>query len=158
MTDHSLSLQTRDMAEDDLDRVMEIERLSYDFPWTRGIFCDCLQAQHYCQVLLFGDKISGYGVMSTGGGEAHILNVCVHPHQRQLGWGRHLMRQLIVEAARRQADLLLLEVRMSNLAAIRLYESIGFNEIGMRRNYYPATHGREDALVMALQLIPSTLS
>lgn len=152
------SAQIRRMTEADLDTVLEIEGLSYDFPWTRGIFRDCLQAQHYCQLLLSDGHIIGYCVMSTGAGEAHILNICVHPEQRQQGWGRYLLRQLVVEAARRQADLLLLEVRISNQSAIRLYDSLGFNEIGLRRNYYPSTQGREDALLMALQLFPDILS
>jgi ribosomal-protein-alanine N-acetyltransferase len=145
------------MAEADLDTVLEIEGVSYDFPWTRGIFRDCLQAEHYCQLLIDDGHIIGYCVMSTGAGEAHVLNVCVHPRQRQQGWGRYLLRQMVAEAARRQADLLLLEVRISNQSAIHLYDSLGFNEIGLRRNYYPSKQGREDALLMALQLISDTL-
>lgn len=145
------------MTEADLDTVLAIEGLSYDFPWTRGIFSDCLQAGHCCRLLIDNGRIIGYSVMSTGAGEAHVLNVCVHPAQRQQGWGRYLLRQLVVEAARRQADLLLLEVRISNQSAIRLYDSLGFNEIGLRRNYYPSKQGREDALLMALQLISDTL-
>ncbi len=132
--------------------VMEIERQAYPFPWSDGIFNDCIRSGYYAVVLETDDRVRAYGVMSSGAGEAHVLNVCVHPAERGRGLGRELLHLMEAEALRRKADMLLLEVRPSNTVAINLYESMGFNEIGLRKNYYPAAGGREDALVMARQL------
>ena len=95
----------------------------------------------------------GYAVMSMAAGEAHVLNLCIHPQQRGKGLGRALLHSLEKVAKSNQVDMMLLEVRQSNRIAINLYESIGFNELGWRKNYYPSHAGREDAVVMARQLI-----
>jgi [ribosomal protein S18]-alanine N-acetyltransferase len=140
------------MHRDDLDTVMANEVGSYEFAWTRGVFEDCLRAGHECWVLQDGRSIIGHGVLSVAAGEAHILNVCIRREDQGKGHGRALVRH-ILERARAGAEMVFLEVRPSNQAAIRLYESVGFNEIGLRRNYYPAAKGREDALVLALQFV-----
>jgi len=140
------------MTMDDVDTVIAIEVASYDFPWTRGIFSDCLRIGYVCRVLTQGGRIQGYGVLSHGAREAHVLNLCVHPQARGLGYGRLLLRDLLDAAETLQADTVLLEVRPSNSTAIALYHSMGFNEIGLRKDYYPAHQGREHALVLALAL------
>jgi ribosomal-protein-alanine N-acetyltransferase len=144
----------RRMQAEDLDRVAAIEAASYPFPWTRGIFQDCLRADYECHVLVADGEILGYGVLSSGAGEAHILNVCVMPEEQGNGYGRRIVKRLIDLARWHRCERVFLEVRPSNPNAIALYDSMGFNEFGRRPNYYPAKKGREDALVMAIELLP----
>ncbi len=148
------SPQIRSMCRGDLVQVAAIEKSAYEFSWTPGIFRDCLRAGHACWVLDRGDEILGYGVLSTGAGEAHVLNVCVAPAHQGQGHGRRLLRRLLDTARWYGAERVFLEVRPSNVAAQTLYESAGFNEIGRRPDYYPARRGREDAIVMAMDLLP----
>jgi len=137
----------------DLDDVMRIEKLSYPHPWTIGNFRDCLMSGYYACVLEVNGNIIGYALMSSGAGEAHILNICIQPDQQGKGLGRNLLRVLETEALARNIDMMLLEVRASNINAINLYESMGFNELGVRKAYYPSNDGREDAIVMARQFV-----
>lgn len=144
----------RAMRTTDLETVMQVELSAYEFPWTMGIFRDCLLNGHGCWVLMLDERIIGHGVLSTGAGEAHILNLCVAPKHQGRGYGRYLARRLLDLARWHRAERVFLEVRPSNPSAIRLYESLGFNEIGRRPRYYPAQRDREDAIVMALELLP----
>lgn len=146
--------QFRVMRQADIEVVSAIEQRAYTFAWTPGIFRDCLRVGHECWVLDCRVGIIGYGVLSCAAGEAHVLNVCVEPKHQGHGHGRHLLRRLIDIARWHMADRVFLEVRPSNLSAIALYDSEGFNEIGRRPNYYPAIKGREDAVVMARELLP----
>ena len=146
--------QMRPMRQADIEAVVAIEQRAYPFPWTAGIFRDCLRAGHHCWVLEAGAEIIGYGVLSAAAGEAHILNVCIDPDRQGAGLGRRLLRRLVDLARWHQAEQVFLEVRPSNPKAIALYRSEGFNEIGTRPNYYPAAKGREDAIVMAMALLP----
>ena len=140
------------MRSDDLSRVRELEDASYDFPWSQGVFADCLRAGHPCWVLCVDALIAGYGILSTGAGEAHVLNICIAPDYRGQGLGRHLLRRLLDIARWNGAERVFLEVRPSNPLAKNLYESLGFKDIGKRPRYYPAKNGREDAIVMVLEL------
>ena len=142
----------RPLAMADLDTVMDIESHAYDFPWTQGIFRDCLRVGYCCWCYENDGLILGYGVMSVAAGESHILNITVRPESQRQGIGGKLMKHFLQLARRHDADTVMLEVRPSNVSAISLYEKIGFNEIGVRRNYYPADEGREDALLLALSL------
>jgi len=144
----------RPMREADLDAVLAIEVRAYPFPWTRGIFRDCLNADYPAWVLERDGALLGYGVMSIAAGEAHVLNVCAAPEVQGQGHGRRLLRTLLQLARGRGVERVYLEVRPSNPAAIALYDSEGFNEIGRRPRYYPAKDGREDAIVMAMELLP----
>ena len=143
----------RPMREIDLEEVARIEAGAYEFPWTLGIFRDCLRAGYGCWVLAHAAEVVGYAVLSVAAGEAHVLNVCVDVAEQGKGYGRRLMKRLIDLARWHQAQRIFLEVRPSNRGAIALYHDIGFNEIGKRPNYYPAKGGREDALVMAMELV-----
>ena len=145
-------VQLRPMTEEDLARVSAVERESYAFPWSEGIFRDCLRVGYVCRVVEIGFDLVGYGVMSTGAGEAHILNLCVRETMRGRGIGRTLLRQLLDLAAEAGVEDAFLEVRPSNLAAIRLYQSLGFVQVGVRKGYYQAAGGREDATVLRLDL------
>ncbi len=142
----------RPLTPADLDTVMEIEVRAYDFPWTEGIFRDCLRVGYCCWCYENDETIQAYGVMSAAAGESHILNLTVRPESQRQGIGSRLLKHFQQLARRHGADTLMLEVRPSNRNAISLYEKLGFNEIGVRRNYYPAEDGREDALLLALSL------
>ena len=145
--------QLRRMREVDIDALMEIELRSYPFPWTPGNFRDCLRAAYPSRVLHAGDDILGYGVLSVAADEAHLLNVCIDPREQGRGHGRRLLRALVSIARGHGAQRIFLEVRPSNPHAIALYHDEGFNEIGRRPRYYPAHAGREDAIVMAMELL-----
>ena len=155
------------MTTADLTDVLVNEVAAYPYPWTRGNFEDCLKERRDCRLLLADARqtgsrqtgspaktpaVVGHGVLSVAVGEAHVLNVCVAPACQGQGFGRALLDHLLGRALALRAEVVFLEVRPSNGVAIALYESIGFNEIGRRRNYYPAAIGHEDALVMALDL------
>ncbi len=142
----------RPMREVDLPGVLSIERASYDFPWTEAIFRDCLRVGYHCQVYDGHRSLRGYGIMSVGAGECHLLNVCTHPDHRAQGLGSNLIDHLLEVARQALASVALLEVRASNKIAYELYCRMGFNEIGVRKDYYPAHRGREDALVLAREL------
>lgn len=143
----------RAMRESDLDAVLAIEQRAYPFPWTRGIFRDCLHAGYPAQVLEQDGRIIGYAMLSIAADEAHVLNVCAAPDVQRCGHGRRLLQTLLQLARRRRVRQVFLEVRPSNPVAIALYHAEGFNEIGRRPRYYPARHGREDAIVMAMELL-----
>jgi [ribosomal protein S18]-alanine N-acetyltransferase len=145
----------RPMREADLDTVMEIERRAYPFPWTPGIFRDCLRADYPAWILHDEARILGYCVLSVAADEAHILNLCIDPAAQGSGHGRRLLRALLKIARGHGAQRVFLEVRPSNPHAIALYHDEGFNEIGRRPRYYPAHAGREDAIVMAIELFDS---
>ncbi|MFD0724136.1 ribosomal protein S18-alanine N-acetyltransferase [Lysobacter brunescens] len=147
-------LQLRAMREDDVDAVMAIEVRAYPFPWTAGIFRDCLRAAYPSWLLVRGEVIIGYGIISIAAGEGHILNICIDPLEHGRGHGRRLLRSLVQVARMHRAERIFLEVRPSNPRAIGLYFAEGFNEIGRRPRYYPANMGREDAIVMAMELLP----
>jgi ribosomal-protein-alanine N-acetyltransferase len=140
------------MCDSDLDAVLAIELRAYPFPWTRGIFSDCLQAGYSAWVLQRGNELIGYAMLSIAADEAHLLNVCAAPEQQGHGHGRRLLRAMLQLARGRGVKRVFLEVRPSNTPAIGLYHDEGFNEIGRRPRYYPARNGREDAIVMAKEL------
>ena len=145
-------LRLRPMRESDVDDVMEVETSAYSHPWTAGIFHDCLRVGYCCWVCILDANIIGHGVMSIAAGECHILNICLHPDWQHRGLGRKLVAKLLDIARQRQADTAFLEVRQSNRVALALYRSMGFNEIGIRRGYYPTDNGRENARILALNL------
>ena len=138
----------RPMRVTDVGEVVEIERSSYQFPWSEGIFRDCLRVGYVCRVVTANRLVIAYGVMSFGAGEAHILNLCVGGAHRCRGVGRQLLGSLIERASAARMSEAFLEVRPSNTAAIRLYLALGFEQVGMRRGYYQAEAGREDAAVL----------
>jgi ribosomal-protein-alanine N-acetyltransferase len=145
------------MHVDDLDNVMVNENREYAFPWTRGIFVDCLSARHECWIACLAEAIIGHSVLSVAAREAHLLNLCVCSSEQKKGYGREFMLHMIDRAVERKAKVIFLEVRPSNHVAFRLYDSLGFNEIGRRKNYYPSHDGHEDAQILALQLDLSSL-
>lgn len=144
-------MRIRTMTHADIPFVMVIERKNYPFPWSEDIFIDCFKAGYRCWVCESQGKVVGYCLLSLAVGEAHVLNVSVDPAEQKQGIGRKMMENAI-DYARGRAETVFLEVRPSNIHAIALYEDLGFNEIGIRKGYYPAENGREDAIMLALQL------
>ena len=144
-------LSFRTMHADDLKQIMAIEVQAYSHPWTLGIFKDCVRG-HRCWVAMQDDEIVGYGVLMMAPGEAHVLNLCVKPDQQRKGVGRALLRLLAKHSEQAGVDMILLEVRRSNQSAIDLYDDEGFHELGVRKGYYPADNGREDAIILAKYL------
>jgi len=146
------ALDFRPMQKEDLSEIIEIERQSYPHPWTQIIFGDCLHAGYSGWVCGRNGMIEAYGIISVAADEAHLLNICVRNESRQQGIGRKMLRHLVAIARRHNTEVIFLEVRPSNAAARALYEDEGFNELGSRRDYYPAGDGREDALILARTL------
>ncbi|WP_022948849.1 ribosomal protein S18-alanine N-acetyltransferase [Methylohalobius crimeensis] len=148
-----VAFEIRPMKKKDLKAVAAIEESAYPFPWPVEIFKSCLKVGYSCWVGEMGDEVIAYGILSVGAGEAHVMNICVSPRWQGAGYGQRMMECLIQAAKEKRADMVLLEVRPSNEAAVNLYYRLGFNDIGRRKDYYPAEAGkREDALVLARTL------
>ncbi len=139
----------RVMVHHDITTVSDVEWRSYDFPWSHGVFRDCLLAGYHCAVVERVDQVVGYGILSVAAGEAHILNLCVDPMYRVLGYGELLLEELLRVSEREAVAEVFLEVRPSNESAISLYLKKGFRNIASRPAYYQATGGREDAAVFS---------
>ncbi len=142
----------RPMQMNDLDAVMTIEPQIYPYPWTRGNFSDSLSSGYSAWVLMLDEQVVGYSLMMLVLDEAHLLNLSVATSYQKQGLGRILLEYMVNTAKSNQMVNMFLEVRPSNISAIALYENIGFNEMAVRRGYYPAANGREDAVLMGLAL------
>jgi ribosomal-protein-alanine N-acetyltransferase len=136
----------------DVPAVFAVEQAGYDFPWSKSLFEQAVSSTKYCAVLELDTEIVAYGIVSYVVGEAELLNICVHPKHQGKGLAKTLLNHLIVHATQKDNHEMFLEVRESNAPAQYLYEKLGFNEIGRRKNYYPGKNGREDAILMALVL------
>lgn len=148
-----LHYECRKMSVEDLPEVLNNERSGYAHPWSRGLFLDCLVKGQECWLAVCNGKVVGHGLLSVAAGEAHLLNVCIHPDSQGLGLGKRMVEHLLGRARVKRAGSVFLEVRPSNLIACRLYENMGFNQVAVRPDYYPAYGGREDALVFAKELL-----
>jgi ribosomal-protein-alanine N-acetyltransferase len=142
----------RPMRSDDLDRIMEIEPRIYSHPWSRGNFADSLNAGYSCWVYETDGKVVGYAVLMMVLDEAHLLNISIAADYQRRGLGRAMLHHVIEVSRNHGALMMFLEVRPSNKNAIALYESMGFNEFSIRKGYYPAHNGREDAILMGLAI------
>jgi [ribosomal protein S18]-alanine N-acetyltransferase len=144
--------QLRPMQLEDLDAIMQIEPKIYSHPWSRGNFADSLNAGHSAWVLTLQGELIGYTLMLLVLDEAQLLNISVSKQYQKQGWGRVMLEHMIAKAKHHKATNMFLEVRPSNVDAIALYENMGFNEMAIRRKYYPSHNGREDAVLMGLAL------
>lgn len=142
----------RRLAEQDIDQVYAIEQLAYPFPWTRSLFVDCLNAGYACYGLQIGRDLTGYTIFNWAANEAHLLNLCIHPEWQHRGYGSLLLEYAINQIVKLDNQSMFLEVRESNLRAADLYRNRGFKVIGYRPSYYKAGDGRENAIVMLLDL------
>jgi ribosomal-protein-alanine N-acetyltransferase len=143
----------RALQPDDLEKVLEIERQCYPYPWTRGIFADCLRVGYACFGLQLGAQLAGYSVHNWSAGESHLLNLCIGPRWQRRGYGGLLLEHAIGHARSLDCQVMFLEVRPSNPDAARLYRRRGFEVVGARPAYYQSADGREDAVVMRLDLL-----
>jgi ribosomal-protein-alanine N-acetyltransferase len=150
-TVNGFELSLRLLTESDLDNVMELERSAHSHPWRQSSFEDCLKGRQRCWLAESNNKLVGYVVVTHGGGDAELLNIAVSPKFQRKGIGSTLLQHAI-SCVIGHADMLFLEVRVSNRKAIELYSKEGFFEVGNRKNYYPTVNGHEDALLMASQL------
>ena len=143
-------IKIRSLTEADLDQVLAIEQASFPLPWSHDHFAGELEGRHsFPFVAESDDKIAGYVCLMSLFEEAQILDIAVSPEQRGRGIARMLLEHAISVARKQAAEVLALEVRASNVAAITLYEQCGFVRTGLRRNYY---EGREDAVLMEKRL------
>jgi ribosomal-protein-alanine N-acetyltransferase len=149
-------VEIRTMKYADLKRVISVEKKAYPHPWTIGIFRDCLRVGYHAWVMTLDNDIIGYGIVMLSPGEAHILNICISPDYQKKGLGRHLLRYMLKKMNQTDVDMALLEVRRSNEHAQELYKSEGFHELGVRKGYYPADKGREDAIILAKYISSDT--
>lgn len=140
------------MRHEDIVAIMEVERAIYPYPWTLGNFTDSIYAGYSCWVARVGGDLVGYAVLMLAPPEAHLLNIGIAANWQRRGFGRKFLGHLIKTARAYHAKTLYLEVRPTNIAARNLYSASGFAEIATRRGYYPAEQGREDAILMALDL------
>ncbi len=149
---HEADVTIRPMRHEDLAHVSDIERRSYDFPWSHSVFRDCLLAGYHCAVLERDGAVAGYSILSVAAGEAHILNICVDPACRSMGYGERLLDDILFRARSTSVREIFLEVRPSNRHALALYRKKGFHKVANRPAYYQAHHGREDADVLVKKL------
>ena len=142
----------RPMILDDVPDIMAIEKQIYKHPWTEGIFRDCIRVGYYGWVYEIEHEIQAYGLISIAANEAHLLNLCVAPAYQGRGLGKEMLYKLMDVAELSDVLSVFLEVRVSNDIAIQLYENSGFNQLGVRKDYYPGDNGKEDALVFGKEL------
>lgn len=146
-----MQVELREMIQSDIDQIMQLERTAHSHPWRVASFEDCLKGRQKCWLAEYQNQLIGYVVVTHGGGDAELLNLAVSPSFQRKGIGQLLLNHA-VDLVKGKADMLFLEVRVSNQKAIALYSRDGFFEIGNRKNYYPTLNGYEDALLMARQL------
>ena len=145
-------LTFRQMALEDIGAVIQLENEVYQFPWTDRIFKDCIRVGYDCWLAHLGNTVVAHAVISIAAGESHILNLSVTRNHQGKGIGKQFIQFLLNIACNKRAQIMMLEVRPSNIRAINCYSSAGFNEIGCRKDYYPAPNGKEDALLFAKQI------
>ncbi len=147
-----IDLAFRPMVLEDIEAVMRLEQAVYEFPWTERIFKDCIRVGYDCWLALQENEIIAHAVISVAAGESHMLNLSVSTKHQGKGIGKQFIQFLLNIAGKKRAEIMMLEVRPSNIQAINCYNSAGFNEIGCRKDYYPAPNGKEDALLFAKQI------
>lgn len=145
-------LRLRPMRDEDIEEITRIEAVSFPDAWRAHFFEYCLRNGYSCWVCERHGTVAAYAVMAQQGVIAHLMNICVRPDARRQGVGRVLIDHLIRLCREGRSKAMMLEVRPSNQAALRLYGSAGFQRVGVREGYYRSLAGNEDALIMALYL------
>ena len=146
---NSLVTNFVNMEKHHISDVLIIEQDSYGYPWSEKIFYDCINNNYFCKVLLLDNSLIGYLISSIVQNECHIMNLCVKKEYRNFGYGKLILNELYDELIKLNCEVIFLECRPSNKQALKLYSTLGYNEIGKRRNYYPAPNGYEDAVILA---------
>lgn len=145
------------LQENEVAGVAEIEASVYAFPWSPGNFRDSLFSGYDCFAAWHGDELIGYVITMPAIEEIHLLNLVVRKDWQGVGVGGAILQHVIDEAAPTKCEVIYLEVRPTNIAGLRLYEKFGFRQLGLRRDYYPAVTGREDALFLGLNIKARTV-
>jgi len=145
-------IRYRRMRASDLAEVASLEKSLYEFPWSLGNFRDSVNAGYDCWTVTHGEAVVGYAVLMIALDEAHLLNIAIAQEWQNQGIGMGFLRHMIEVARGAACQIVYLEVRPSNLAARHLYRKLGFQQIAIRPEYYPAAGGREDALFLGLTL------
>ena len=140
------------LTPNDLPQAFAIEQRSHAFPWTEKTLASNQGERYLNYRLMVDDTLAAFAITQVVLDEATLFNIAVDPAFQRRGFGRQLLLHLIDALLQRDVLTLWLEVRASNQAAIQLYESLEFNQVSLRRNYYPTATGREDAIIMALTL------
>ena len=140
------------MRKSDIEIILDIERSSNSYPWTKKNFLDCLEKNYYCLVQEIQNEVSGFAIQSIAIDESHLLNIGVKKNYRRKGFGEEILNQIILFSKVMGCRKIFLEVRISNIRAIKLYEKEGFRKVDIRKNYYKLREGREDALIMVKRL------
>lgn len=144
-----MTLQIKPLAKSHLQAVWHIEQTAHSHPWAQSMIHD-IESRGACHyVLLEEEQLIGYFYAQNIVGEVTLLNIAIDPQQQGKGFGRKLMEYFLTQCQESKADSVWLEVRESNKSAFTLYESLGFNEVDRRVNYYPCSNGKEDAIIMS---------
>ena len=147
-----MSLEYKYLDYSQISSLLEIEEESNPYPWTELNFKDCLERGYYSLALEEEGLFVGFAIMAISSEESHLLNIGIKKEKRRLGLGEKLLRKMIIAAEVMGSKKIILEVRITNKSAYKLYEKLGFEEIGTRKNYYRLPEGREDAFVMSKSL------
>ncbi|MDR1311531.1 MAG: ribosomal protein S18-alanine N-acetyltransferase [Burkholderiaceae bacterium] len=150
-----MNLFFRQMTISDAEEIYAIERTVFTFPWSRAGFVNAVDFGYNCWVLCEKEsrKIAGYFVLMTATDEGHLLTIALRKDLHGRGYGRILLNRAVLTAREHGMVTLFLEVRPSNTQAYSLYVRNGFQQVGIRKEYYPADNQqREDAIVMRLRL------
>ena len=140
------------MRKSDIEIILDIERSSNPYPWAKKNFLDCLERDYYCLVQEIQKEVSGFAIQSIAIDESHLLNIGIKKKYRRKGFGEEILNQIILFSKVMGCRKIFLEVRISNIRAIKLYEKEGFRKVDIRKNYYKLREGREDALIMIKRL------
>ena len=147
-----MSLEYKYLDYSQISSLLEIEEESNPYPWTELNFKDCLERGYYSLALEEEELFVGFAIMAISSEESHLLNIGIKKEKRRLGLGEKLLKKMIIAAEVMGSKKIILEVRITNKSAYKLYEKLGFEEIGTRKNYYRLPEGREDAFVMCKSL------
>ena len=148
-----MSLTLRDMLDTDIDSVLHIEQQVHAHPWSKGNFIDAIASNYLCKLAVVEEKLIGYAVLMQGVDDAELLDIGIARTYQRQGWGNKLLQKMLTFAQDLGKLRVVLEVRAGNSAAIGLYRGMGFQEIGLRRDYYPVENStREDAILMGRML------
>jgi ribosomal-protein-alanine N-acetyltransferase len=144
-------LNMRDMDLDDLDKIIDIEEKTFEFPWNIDIFKSCLEYNYLCKIFENKNELIGYIIAKVVAREVDLCNIVICPSYRNKGWGKKIFHDflLFIEGS---VDVIWLEVRKSNINAIHFYENLGFKPMCIRKGYYPTKHAREDGIVYSYYL------
>ena len=141
-----------EMSKTDIGQVFSIEKENFNFPWSQNIFNDCIDNGYICKIICNDEKIVGYSISSAFSLEFHIMNISIMKQFQNHGLARMMIQDSYINALKNNCNVIFLECRPSNKIAIHLYESEGFSEVGIRKDYYPSQNGKEDGIIFAKQI------